>query len=98
MINVSALVKVLRNGNTNEIETTINNRKMVNQRMLDFLALMQIEGVKIESYDLGLSTWYHIHHNGVEVASQFYWNDGEYDAQGNHSHFDEYGFRHAHMA
>ena len=50
---------------------------------------------------MGLATWYYIWYKDnvkgdhawdhVNLGSQFFWNEGEYDAQGDHSLYDEYG-------
>lgn len=55
-----------------------------------------IDEIHFLKYDLGLATWYHVTLNDgecrVELANQFFWNDGTYDEQGNHSLYDENGF------
>lgn len=86
------LAKTLRSGNKAVINTTIQNRKEVNQSQLRFLKKMGVEGVEITEDNMGQATWYYVSVNGENMGSQFYWNDGEYDAEGNHSLYDEYGF------
>jgi len=93
---VSQLVKLLRNGSAEEIKEVFHNRKLVNQSKVRFLMSVKDHGVRIEEIKESQSTWYYIWRpieGGREnLASQFYWNEGEYDAEGNHSLYDEYGF------
>ena len=89
---VSQLVKLLRNGNPAEVKEVFQNRKLVNQTKMRFLMSVKDHGCKIEEDNMGLSTWYYISKDNEYLTSQFYWNDGEYDAEGNHSLYDEYGF------
>ena len=51
-----------------------------------------IPGIEITKEDMGMATWYYIKRRGFNLASQFFWNEGKYDAEGNHSLYDEYGF------
>jgi len=89
---VSQLVKLLRNGNAAEVSQVIENRKLVNQTKLRFLMNVTDHGCIIEEDNMGQATWYYISDkNNNLLSSQFYWNDGEYDAEGNHSLYDEYG-------
>lgn len=83
--------------------TLIQNRKLVTQPMLDLLLTQGVEGVVIDKYDMGEATWYDFYRkenvkplpiidwDRVNLGSQFFWNEGEYDANGVHSIFDEYG-------
>ena len=101
MTQVSNLVKVIKTKNADAIKALVQDRTKVNQAMLDFLYVMNIPGIEITKDDMGLATWYYIWYKDnvkgdhdwsrVNLGSQFFWNDGEYDAQGNHSMFDEYG-------
>ena len=102
---VSQLVKLLKNvsvENVNEIEKLISNRKVVTQQDLKELKKsLRGEHVYIDEDDMGQATWYYIWKKTnvkgphdwtrLNIADQFYWNDGEYDAEGNHSLYDEYG-------
>ena len=101
MINVSELVKVIKTKNEEAVKALVQDRTKVNQTMLDFLYVVGIEGIEITKDDMGLATWYYIWYKDnvkgdhdwqrVNLGYQFFWNDGEYDAQGNHSLYDEYG-------
>lgn len=92
------LVKILRTGSKLAIDTVISNRAEVQQSQLEFLMKMDGHGVQITKDDMGHATWYYIYADGKLVGSQFYWNDGEYDAAGNHSLYDEYGMPHGMLA
>ena len=101
MIQVSNLVKVIKSKNAEALNALIQDRTKVNQSMLDFLYVVGIEGIEITKDDMGLATWYYIWYKDnvkgdhawdhVNLGSQFFWNEGEYDAQGDHSLYDEYG-------
>jgi len=102
MIQVSNLVKVIKSKNAEAVNALIQDRTKVNQAMLDFIYVVGIEGIEIEKDDMGLATWYYIWYKGnvnekgtdwdnINLGSQFFWNEGEYDAQGDHSLYDEYG-------
>jgi len=102
MINVSALVKTIKSKNAANVNALVGDRTKVNQAMLDFLDVVGIEGIEITKDDMGLATWYYIWYKGnvnaegtdwdnISLGSQFFWNEGEYDAQGDHSLYDEYG-------
>jgi len=54
---------------------------------------MQIKdhGVSITEDNMGQATWYYIYSASGLLASQFYWNAGQYNAQGNHSLYNEFG-------
>ena len=86
------LVKILRSADKELISNTIENRKEVTQSQLQFLMKMGVDGVRITEDNMGQATWYYIEVNGKTMGSQFFWNDGEYDEEGNHSLYDEYGF------
>ena len=92
------LVKIFRTLNKQAIGAVISNRAEVNQSQLEFLMKMDGHGVVITKDDMGHATWYCIYADGEMVGSQFYWNDGSYDAQGNHSLYDEYGMSHSQLA
>ena len=104
MIKVSNLVKVIKSKNAKAVNDLIEDRSKVNQAMLDFLHVTGVEDIYIDKDDMGLATWYYIWYKDnvkgdhdwdrVNLGSQFFWNDGEYDAQGNHNMFDEWGYRH----
>ena len=87
----SNLVNAL--GDINMFRTLIQNRKLVTQPMLDLLLAQGVEGVLIDKYDMGEATWYDFYRkkNWLNLGSQFFWNEGEYDANGVHSIFDECG-------
>tara|TARA_R110000803_G_scaffold59512_2_gene118146 strand:+ start:903 stop:1226 length:324 start_codon:yes stop_codon:yes gene_type:complete len=101
MTNTQNLVNAL--GDINVFRTLIQNRKSVTQPMLDLLYMQGIEGVIIDKHDMGESTWYNFYRkenvkplpildwDRVYLGSQFFWNEGKYDANGVHSLFDEYG-------
>ena len=101
MINVSNLVKTIKSKNVANVNALVGDRTKVNQAMLDFIYVVGIEGIEIEKDDLGLATWYYIWYKDnvkgdhdwdrVSLGYQFFWNEGEYDAQGDHSLYDEYG-------
>lgn len=86
------LVKILRSADKELISSTIENRKEVTQSQLQFLMKMGVDDVRITENNMGQATWYYIEVNGETMGSQFFWNDGEYDEEGNHSLYDEYGF------
>jgi len=92
MQNVTTLVNIIKQENPQAIKTVIENRKSVNEKTLDLLYTLPIEGIEITKDDMGMATWFYISRNGKTIASQFFWNEGEYDAEGNHSLYDEYGF------
>jgi hypothetical protein len=88
------LTEILENANENPeaVKTVIENRKSVEQRQLEFFIHNPVKGIEITKDDMGESTWYYIKHNGKLISCQFYWNEGSYDSEGNHSLYDEYGF------
>lgn len=89
---VSAIIKVLREGNKEAIKAVIENRKAVNQSKLRFLMSVVDHGCTITEDNMGSATWYYIKNaNGTLLGSQFYWNEGQYNAQGEHSLYNEYG-------
>tara|TARA_R110000772_G_scaffold55472_8_gene126576 strand:+ start:3434 stop:3742 length:309 start_codon:yes stop_codon:yes gene_type:complete len=88
---VSQLVKVLREGNKEAINAAVQNRAEVNQGMLETLIGAEHIGVEITEDNMGMATWYYIKNANGSLSSQFYWNDGKYDAQGFHNLYDEYG-------
>jgi hypothetical protein len=92
MHNISTLVNIVKNENPQAVKSVLENRKNVNQKALDLLYTLPIEGVEITKDDMGMATWFYVKRNNKTIASQFFWNDGEYDAEGNHSLYDEYGF------
>mgnify|MGYP000008428887 FL=1 len=92
MHNISTLVNIIKQENPQAVKSVLENRKNVNQKALDFLYILPIEGVEITKDDMGMATWFYIKRNNKTIASQFFWNEGEYDAEGNHSLYDEYGF------
>ena len=92
MHNITTLVNIIKQENQQAVKTVIENRKSVDQKALDFLYMLPINGIEIEKDDMGSATWYYIKRAGKTIASQFYWNEGEYDNEGNHSLYDEYGF------
>jgi len=91
-LNTINLANILKNENPQAVKTTIENRKSVDQLDLEFFMNNPIEGIEIEKQDMGMSTWYYVKRRGFNVASQFFWNEGSYDSEGNHSLYDEYGF------
>jgi len=86
------LADILENENPQAVKSVIENRKSVEQRQLEFFMNNPIEGIEIEKQDMGMATWYYVKRRGFNVASQFFWNEGSYDSEGNHSLYDEYGF------
>ena len=92
MHNISTLVNIIKKENPQAVKTVMENRKLVDQKSFDFLYTLHITGVEIEKVELVTATWYYVKREGKVIASQFYWNEGEYDNEGNHSLYDEYGF------
>ena len=92
MHNISTLVNITKNENPQAVKAVMENRKLVDQKAFDFLYTLPITGVEIEKDDMDLATWYYVKREGKVIASQFYWNEGEYDSEGMHSLYDEYGF------
>lgn len=92
MHNISTLVNITKNENPQAVKAVMENRKLVDQKAFDFLYTLPITGVEIEKDDMDLATWYYVKREGKVIASQFYWNEGEYDSEGKHSLYDEYGF------
>ena len=92
MHNISTLVNIIKKENPQAVKTVMENRKLVDQKSFDFLYTLPITGVEIEKVELVTATWYYVKREGKVIASQFYWNEGEYDSEGNHSLYDEYGF------
>ena len=88
---VSNIVKVLREGNKEAIQALISNRAEVTQSQLRFLMQIKDHGVSITEDNMGQATWYYIYSASGLLASQFYWNAGQYDTQGNHSLYNEFG-------
>lgn len=71
---------------------TLSNRILTPQSVMESIMTTSTE-YKITKDDMSHATWYYIDDlNGNYVTSQFYWNDGSYNAAGIHSLFDEYGF------
>lgn len=91
-LNTINLVNILKNENPQAVKTTIENRKSVDQLDLEFFMNNPIEGIEIEKVELVTATWYYVKREGRVIASQFFWNEGSYDSEGNHSLYDEYGF------
>jgi hypothetical protein len=91
-LNTINLANILKNENPQAVKTIIENRKSVDQLDLEFFVNNPIEGIEITKDDMGMATWYYIKRNGQLVGAQFFWNEGEYNAQGIHSLYDEYGF------
>ena len=92
MHNISTLVNITKKENPQAVKAVMENRKLVDQKAFDFLYTLPITGVEIEKDDMGMATWYYVKREGKVIASQFYWNEGEYDSEGIHSLYDEYGF------
>ena len=92
MHNVSTLVNIIKKENPQAVKTVMENRKLVDQKSFDFLYTLPITGVEIEKVELVTATWYYVKREGRVIASQFFWNEGSYDSEGNHSLYDEYGF------
>ena len=92
MHNISTLVNIIKKENPQAVKTVMENRKLVDQKSFDFLYTLPITGVEIEKVELVTATWYYVKREGKVIASQFYWNEGEYDSEGMHSLYDEYGF------
>lgn len=92
------LVKIFRTGSKQAIDAIISNRAEVQQSQLEFLMKMGGHGVQITKDEMSHATWYYIYADGEMVGSQFYWVSGEYDANGQHSLYDEYGMPHGMMA
>jgi len=96
MIQVSNLVKVIKSKNANAIKALMQDRIKVNQAMLDFLYVVGIKGFEITKDDMGQATWYYVSYelpagNRVNLGYQSFWNEGSYNAQGQHSLYNEYG-------
>jgi hypothetical protein len=58
----------------------------------EFLDNLTLDGVEVSSYELSLTNWYNIKVDGNYVSSSFFWKDGEYDENGEHSLFDDNGY------
>tara|TARA_B110000503_G_scaffold52526_1_gene84436 strand:+ start:1993 stop:2313 length:321 start_codon:yes stop_codon:yes gene_type:complete len=96
------LVNALRNGNAPEVNAILGDRKAITQQELkELIKPMRAEGIYIDEDDMGQATWYYLWKKvnvksptsweRENLASQFYWNEGEYNANGVHSLFDEWG-------
>ena len=100
---VSQLVKALRSGNPEKVNALIQDRKAVSQSMLESLrGQLKEQHIYIDKDDMGQATWYYVWRkenyksandwDRVNLGCQFFWNEGEYDANGEHSLYNEYGF------
>ena len=92
MLNVTTVVNHLKKSPIESVKTLINNRKAINQELLDFIVELSPSGIEITKDNMGASTWYYIKRNGQLVGAQFFWNEGAYNAEGVHSLYDEYGY------
>ena len=94
--------KMVLTGTPNEIKAMLENRKEVTQQQIkQLINPLREEGVYIEEDNMGQATWYYIWKKvnvtgphdweRLNLGSQFYWNEGSYNAEGEHSLYNEYG-------
>ena len=92
------ICELLAHGNLQEAKAIIEDRKQMPESRLRMIGelLSDYPHVRMEHEPMSESNWYYIYRmeNGErsQVLMQFYWKEGSYNENGEHSLYDEYGF------
>jgi hypothetical protein len=90
---INQVLDIFEKGSREEVINLVENRVLMPEsRLRMFGELLTGTTVSIEHNPMSQVNEYWIYRNGECLATQFYWKDGEYNAQGEHSLYDEYGF------
>ena len=103
-MNISQIKKIVLTGTPEQVQSAVGNRKEVTQIQMKALSetkLLREDGLFVEEDNMGQATWYYIWKKvnvtgphdweRLNLGSQFYWNEGSYNAEGEHSLYNEYG-------
>lgn len=90
---LNQIIEILTTGEKAKIKQLMANRAIMSESKLRMVGelLSDYPEVSIEFNPMSQANEYIISRNGQFMATQFYWREGHYDAQGNHSLYDEYG-------
>ena len=92
------ICELLAHGNLQEAKAIIEDRKQMPESRLRMIGelLSDYPHVHIDHDPMSESNWYYIYRmeNGErsQVLMQFYWKEGSYNENCEHSLYDEYGF------